>query len=369
MVPRAQRRGPVLGGADRPGRHPGLRRLVPARGRAPPPRQRAGRLRLRRRPARPGRRDHPAADRRPGPALDRGRGVQRRRPRSTPPTLPDVHARGAALRPRGRLRHRRGLRPGRRGPRRLGRPARGAGRRRRAALRGRRGAALPGQRPRAGPAAATSRSCWARVPAQRSETDVFEEVRRAARAGGHGRAVRGPGRAARRAARRGQPTTARPPRPSSPLFGDRARSWSARWPTTSPRAHVSARAALSAHRAAVGLAGGAAPGAQQRPAARARPRRRRPRPPPPGRGDLPAAGRRPAGTADRDARGVLPPRLVARGHRPGALRAPQHRALPAAPGRRADRLLPHRRPGRVHARRSRWCSAGSPDARADRAPL
>ena len=48
--------------------------------------------------------------------IDPGR--RRRRPR-----------RGAPLRPRGRLRHRRGLRPRRRGPRRLGRPARGAGRR------------------------------------------------------------------------------------------------------------------------------------------------------------------------------------------------------------------------------------------------
>ena len=85
-----QRRGPVLGGPDRPGRHPGVRRLVPpGRRRARARRQRDGRLRLRRRAARPGRRHHPPADRRPGPALDRGRRGQHRRaarPRRRPPT-------------------------------------------------------------------------------------------------------------------------------------------------------------------------------------------------------------------------------------------------------------------------------------------
>ena len=50
------------------------------------------------------------------------------------------------------------------------------------------------------------------------------------------------------------------------------------------------------------------------------------------------------GHADRDPGGVLPARLVDRGDRPRAVRAPQHRALPAAPGRRPHRA--HPRPSR-----------------------
>ena len=55
-----------------------------------------------------------------------------------------------ALRPRGRLRHRGGVRPGRGDARRLGRPARGPGRGQRAARRGRRDGPVPGQRARLG---------------------------------------------------------------------------------------------------------------------------------------------------------------------------------------------------------------------------
>ena len=42
------------------------------------------------------------------------------------------------------------------------------------------------------------------------------------------------------------------------------------------------------------------------------------------------------------------PRVGHRGHRAGALRPPQHRPLPPAPGRRPDRPQPHRAPARVH---------------------
>ncbi len=63
-----------------------------------------------------------------------------------------------------------------------------------------------------------------------------------------------------------------------------------------------------------------------------------------GRAGVPAAarGRR---LAARDARGARRARPVPRGRRPGALRAPEHRALPPAQGRRGDRLGPARRAG------------------------
>ena len=71
-------------------------------------------------------------------------------------------------------------------------------------------------------------------------------------------------------------------------------------------AHVSARGALSAHRAAAGLAGRTTAGALRRDAPRARPGRRRPRPPPPGRGGLPAAPRRPRAPSSRPWRRTTP---------------------------------------------------------------
>ena len=64
---------------------------------------------------------------------------------SARPTRP-WSARRPALRARGRVRDRRGLRPGRRAAGRLGRPARGAGRRLAAARRGRRDDPLPRER-------------------------------------------------------------------------------------------------------------------------------------------------------------------------------------------------------------------------------
>ena len=167
-------------------------------------------LGLRRRAPRAGRRHHPPADRRPGEALDRGRREQRRGHRrgrgrrgGAPRDLP--------LRPRGRLRHRRGLRPGRRGARRLGRPARGARRRRGAARRDRRGRALPGQRP--GLEGARHGLRGARRIARPPDRD--RPVRRRTPDRGrrrHGRVVRGPGRAAGGAARRRRPSRARPRR-------------------------------------------------------------------------------------------------------------------------------------------------------------
>ena len=76
---------------------------------------------------------------------------------------------------------------------------------------------------------------------------------------------------------------------------------------------------------------------------------------------LPLAAAR--GHADRDAGGVLRPRLVDGGDRPRAVRAPQHRALPAAPGRPSSPgYSPTDAARRVHPRRSRWCWAASPAA-------
>src|SRR5690606_7003201 len=97
-----------------------------------------------------------------------------------------------------------------------------------------------------------------------------------------------------------------------------------------------------------GAPGRPAPGARRRPAARARPRRRRRRPPQAGR-DRDRAGGRGGRGAARDARGVPGERQRARGVRAGAVRAPQHRAVPAAPGERAHRAAPDRPARRVRA--------------------
>ena len=72
-------------------------------------------------------------------------------------------------------------------------------------------------------------------PARRTETDLFDDVRRTAAAAGHGRAVRGPGRAAGGAARRRR-------RAAPGRVGDRravrrrVRWWPVRWRPTSPAA-------------------------------------------------------------------------------------------------------------------------------------
>ena len=122
--------------------------------------------------------------------------------------------------------------------------------------------------------------------AQRRESESFEEVRRAARAGGMDAlcAVQGDRlvivlggvgdpRAGRRRRRRPVRT--------------RARSWSGRSPTTWAR-RTSRRGRRWPPTAPPRVAGGAPAGAQRRPAPRACAGGRRPRPAPPGRGDLPA---------------------------------------------------------------------------------
>ena len=73
----------------------------------------------------------------------------------------------------------------------------------------RRGRALPRQRARLGRPAATWPWCSARRPPQRTETDVFDEVRRVGPGRGHGRAVRHPGRPPGRRARRRRRTPQR----------------------------------------------------------------------------------------------------------------------------------------------------------------
>ena len=129
--------------------------------------------------------------------------------------------------------------------------------------------------------------------------------------------MRHAGRPAGRGARRRRRRRTRPRAAVAGPLRRRARSWSARSPPTWPRASVSARAALSAYRAAHRLARRPAPGRERRPAARARPRRRRPRPAPAGRRGLPAAGARPRGTLLETLSALLRPRLVDRGRRPG----------------------------------------------------
>ena len=117
-------------------------------------------------------------------------------------------------------------------------------------------------------------------------------------------------------------------------------------PVTADLAHAnaSARAALSAHRAASGWPDAPRPVAS---------RDLLPERALAGDGHarrhlvdevyLPADGR--ARHAAGDPRRLVRARLVDRGHGPGALRAPQHGALPAAPGRRASPAGP--RPGRA----------------------
>ena len=165
----------------------------------------------------------------------------------------------------------------------------------------------------------------------------------------HGRALRHPGRAARRRARRGDrpaqggDPAARPlrRRPGRRRAGHRR---------PRPRQRVGARRPLGPP-GRQRLARRPAPGREPRPAARARAGRRRPRPAPPGRRGLPPADGRPRHAAG-DARRLVRARLVDRGHGPRALRAPQHGALPAAPGLRAHRLVTDR--ARARPSRSSW---------------
>ena len=164
--------------------------------------------------------------------------------------------------------------------------------------------------------------------------------------------------------RQGRPT------PSSRLLRRRARWSSARCADDLAAAHVSARAALSGLPRGRGLAGRPAPGAQRRPAARAGAGRRRPRPPAPGRRGLPAAASR--GPGHRSSRRSRRTSTTA-----GSIEATA-RALFVHPNTVRYRLrqvaeLTGSRPtdarGRVHLRRSRWCSAASPAAPATDATI
>ena len=204
VVPRAVGRGPVVGRRDRAGRHPRFRGLVQPRRRRCPGRLAARVGGLRGRAASPDRGDQPPADRRPDQAEHRGGGGQRRR-LPLPRRLRRRARRGAPLRPRGGVRHRRGLRARRRGARRVGRPSRGAGGRLGAALRGGRGGALPGQRAGLGGPRRRGGGAGRRTRPTHRDRHLRRGTTVRTR-GGHGRAVRHPGRATRGRARwRGRP--------------------------------------------------------------------------------------------------------------------------------------------------------------------
>ena len=225
------RREPLLGGPDPPGRHPGLRRLVPARGRRRRARRHRGRG-LRCRPADPDRRDHPGADRRPGAAGHRGRRVARRRRSSTRPTRrpctppcsatparsPSPPPRSTPAPPRPAARGTPGSRPWWSTRCCAPRPTRPSPR---------------GPAPWAGPHRGGVTVVLGSVPAPRSE-DLFDQVRRAARAAGMDALCATQGErlvvilGGVGGHRQGRP---RGRRASSAT----ARSWSVRAPTTSPR--------------------------------------------------------------------------------------------------------------------------------------
>ena len=274
-----------------------------------------------------------------------------------PADAPGRPCRRPPLRPRGRLRHRRGLRPGRRGARRLGRPARGARRRLRAPRRGRRGRRLAGQRARLGPP--RRRHGRPRAGARRRASRT-SSTRYAASARGAGMDALCATQGDRLVVILGGVTDAdKAAHAVVRFFGDGP-------VVVGPRAddlasaHVSARAALSGLRAAVGWPDAPRPVASddllpERVLAGDGHARRH----------LVEAVfvplRRRQGHAHRHADGVLPARPVARGDRPRAVRPPQHRALPAAPGRRADRPVGHRPAGGAHAAaRARARPPGAP---------
>ena len=329
-------------GPDPAGRHPGVRRLVPAaatttRSRATP----------RPRSSEP----HRAALTGVitlGQTVDLVRlGIEvvespRRRDRR-PGRRAGRPCRRAPLRPRGRLRHRRGLRPRRRGARRLGRPARGARRRLRAPRRGRRGGRLAGQRarlgpsrrrhggPRAGALARASRTSSTRYAGSLAAAgmdalcamqgdrlvvilggvdDADKAAHAVVRFFGDGPVVVGPARRRPRLGprlRAGRAVAGSGPRSAGPMRLARSPATTCSPSGCSP---VTATPGATSWR----------------------------------RSSYRCARRQ--GHAHRHADGVLPARPVARGDRPRAVRAPQHGALPAAPGRRADRAVRHRRRAR-----------------------
>ena len=229
-----------------------------------------------------------------------------------------------------------GLRPDRRGARRLGRPAGGAGRRLAGPRRGGRGHAVLGVRAEL----VLSPVRWSRDRRARADgsepeglIDEFRMIARRSRldllAGVHGNrlvVVLGGAADPLEAAARSSPAGSAP-----------ARSSSARPSPTCSRPSRSAGAALAGLRAAHGWPDAPRPGAGRRPAARAGAGRRRvgPRRQLIERGLRAAAARRHGAARHRD---DLPGAgQLAGGDRPAAVRAPEYRPVPAAPGHRADR--------------------------------
>ncbi len=180
--------------------------------------------------------------------------------------------------------------------------------------------------------ARTGTSPWSSAPCPRSRAELDASRRRTPRGARRRprRARRHPGRPARRRASAGCPTREGGHPVARPHFGDGPVVVGPVVRRPRPR-HASARAALSAHRAASGWPDAPRPGRRaddllpERALAgdghrQAAPRRR----------GLPAAAghaRRPPGHAH----GVARPRRLDRGHGPRPLRPPQHGALPAAP--------------------------------------
>ena len=108
----------------------------------------------------------------------------------------------------------------------------------------------------------------------------------------------------------------------------------------------STRPALSGFRAAAAWPEAPRPVAAQDLLPEAGPLRRRARPAFARPGSLRAARRLRSGSG-RHPGHLLRPGSLGGGHRPGAVRAPEHRPLPAAPDRRTQRLQPDRRAGRL----------------------
>ena len=289
-------------------------------------------------------RHHPPADRRPGPAQHRGRRDQhrrhrrpRRRPRGARRACSATPARSPSPPPRSTPAPPRCAAPGTPASRRSSSTRCSAPRPTRPCSRG----------PARWAGARHGDVAVVLGPApgdRRTETDLFDEVRRVgarppawtpcapSRATGWSWCSAGSSDADKAGARGRRP------------LRRRARSWSARSPPTSRQAHVSARAALSAHRAAAGWPEAPAAG---RAATTCCPS-----------GRWPATATPAATWSTRStcrwsaAAGTLLETLAAyfehggsiEAHRPGALRAPQHRALPAAPGRRPHRPRPRPTP-------------------------
>ena len=330
VVPPAACRGPLLGRTHRPGRHHRIRHLVR---RADAAAARCGRH-LRHGSARADPVDLAAAHA-PAGARGRRRGRDEQRPTGRTGRRAGGPRGGPALLPRGRVLGCGGLRTSRRDARRVGRPARGPGGGRPGQGRRRRCAPVADRGPRLERAG---------LDAGHGRHDHVGAGRRPGRraaphhpARGRRRARRHPGRPTRRVPRRrGRPARRRGD-PAPPVRtragGDRTRR---------RRPHgLGAVGPCGALRPPRGprLGPGAAARAGRRAAARAGPDRRRHRSSDARRAGLRTAGRQP-GVAPRDPLGLPRHGSLARGRRPHALRAPQHRPLSPAARRRRDRLGP-----------------------------